>query len=274
MPFFPHDGLQFHYQRSGQGIPFIFQHGLGGDLSQPIGIFTPPQGIELLSFDFRAHGGTRPLGDAAKLSFASFADDLKTFMDQMQLERAVIGGISMGAGVSLNFGLRFPDRVLGLVLSRAAWLDGAMPQNVKIFSKVSQAIGQHGAQRGLELFKLSEAYREVLQESPDVAASLLKQFESPRAEETYLRLERMPKDAPNYDRREWKSIRVPTLVLANRQDPIHPYEYGDIIAQHIPEAEFREITSKSVSLAQHEADTQNFIQEFLQRHSLQSRGAS
>ena len=270
MSFFPHDALQFHYQRSGQGIPFIFQHGLGGDLSQPVGIFTPPQGIELLSFDFRAHGETRPLGNPDNLSFASFADDLKAFMDQMKLERAVVGGISMGAGVALNFGLRFPERVLGLVLSRAAWLDGAAPQNVKIFMNVSQAIGQHGAKRGLEPFKFSDAYREVLQESPDVAASLLKQFESPRAEETYLRLGRMPKDAPSYDRREWKSIQVPTLVLANRQDPIHPYEYGEVIAQHIPGAELREITSKSVSVARHEKETQTFVQDFLQRHFLQS----
>jgi pimeloyl-ACP methyl ester carboxylesterase len=258
MPFFPHDGLQFHYQRSGQGIPFIFQHGLGGDLSQPVGIFTPSPGIELLSFDFRAHGETRPLGNPAKLSFASFADDLKAFMDQM------------GAGVSLNFCLRFPERVLGLVLSRSAWLDGAMTQNARMFLNIAQAIEQHGAQKGLELFKLSDTYREILQESPDVVASLVKQFQSPRAEESYLRLERMPKDAPNYDRQEWKSIQVPTLVLANRQDPIHPFEYGEILAQHIPGAESREITSKSVSVRQHEENTQTFIQDFLQRYFLQS----
>ena len=33
----------------------------------------------------------------------------------------------MGAGIALNFTLRHPERVLGLVLSRPAWLDAPNP---------------------------------------------------------------------------------------------------------------------------------------------------
>src|SRR5262245_61288660 len=144
MPFFQHDGLEFHYQRRGKGIPFVFQHGLGSDLSQPFGLFTPPQGIALFSFDFRAHGDTRPLGRPDKISFASFADDLNFFLERMEIERAVIGGISMGAGVSLNFALRYPQRISGLVLSRPAWLDTPMTGFAAVFSKISQLIREYG----------------------------------------------------------------------------------------------------------------------------------
>lgn len=269
MPFFLHDRLRFHYYRSGQGIPFVFQHGLGGDLSQPVGIFTPPPGIELLSFDFRAHGQTYPVGSVGKISFSAFADDLNAFMDQMHLERAVIGGISMGAGVSLNFALRFPGRVLGLVLSRPAWLDGPMARNAEIFSEISCLIGQHGAQKGLELFTQTDTYHAVLRESPDVAVSLVKQFESSRAEDSFVRLALMPRDAPSYDRRKWNAVQVPTLVLANRQDPIHPFEYGETVAQCVRGAEFREITAKSISVERHSQETQAFIEDFLQRLFLQ-----
>ena len=59
---------------------------------------------------------------------------------------------------------------------------------------------------------------------------------------------------------------MPTLVLAYRQDPIHPFGYGQALAGIIPGAEFREITSKSISKERHGAEVQQFIGEFLQKH--------
>jgi hypothetical protein len=43
MPFFERDGLAFHYLDEGDpsGRPFVFQHSLGGDVSQPAGVFSP-----------------------------------------------------------------------------------------------------------------------------------------------------------------------------------------------------------------------------------------
>jgi pimeloyl-ACP methyl ester carboxylesterase len=266
-PFFTHDGLNFYYRDEGAGVPFFFQHGLGGDVSQPFGLFKPPPGFRLLAFDCRAHGRTHPSGDPARLHFSTFAEDLLALMDYLEIERAIVGGISMGAGLALNLTLRFPGRVRGLVLSRPAWLDAPHPWNVKMFTLISRLLREHGAKRGQELFQQTEEYKEALVKWPDVANSLALQFESPQAEETAFKFERIITDAPNGDRQAWKSIRVPTLVLANRQDPIHPYEFGEILAQAIPGAQLREITSKSVSLERHEADVQRHLEQFLAAHS-------
>src|SRR5207244_2936176 len=113
---FYRDGLNFHYREAGDGLPFVFQHGLGGDVSQPFGLFRPPPGFRLLAFDCRGHGETRPLGDPEKVGIAPIADDLLALLDHLRIGRAVIGGISMGAAVALNFTLRYPQRVAGLVL--------------------------------------------------------------------------------------------------------------------------------------------------------------
>ena len=266
MPIFLHDGLSFNYRETGAGTPFFFQHGLGGDVSQPFGLFQPPASFRLLAFDCRGHGATQPLGDPQRIALAAFADDLRALMDHLQIEGAVVGGISMGAAVALNFALRFPERVLGLVLSRAAWLDAPNPWNVERFHLVAQLVREHGARRGQELFKETEVYREALREWPDVAASLAAQFEHPRIEESGFKLECIINDRPNADRREWQAIRVPTLVLANRQDPIHPFEYGEGLAGMIPGAEFHEITSKSVSKERHGVEVQQFLGEFLQKN--------
>lgn len=37
MPSFQRDGITFQYRDTGQGVPFVFQHGLGGDANQTFG---------------------------------------------------------------------------------------------------------------------------------------------------------------------------------------------------------------------------------------------
>jgi pimeloyl-ACP methyl ester carboxylesterase len=102
-----------------------------------------------------------------------------------------------------------------------------------------------------------------MQESPDCANSLLLQFGSPRASERVVRLERLPQDAPNFDQADWRNMKCPTLILANRQDPVHPFEFGEILAGAIPGAEFRELTPKSVSVERYTKDVKRFIEGFL-----------
>jgi pimeloyl-ACP methyl ester carboxylesterase len=156
--------------------------------------------------------------------------------------------------------------VVGLVQSRPAWLDAPNPWNVKMFSLISQLVREHGRIRGKELFLESAEYKETLAKWQDVANSLAGQFDNPLVEETAFKFERIIRDAPCQDRRAWASIKVPTLVLGNRFDPIHPYEYAEEVARLIPGAEFREVTAKSVSLEQHNADVQRCLSDFLQRH--------
>ena len=269
MPVFVHDGIHFHYRDEGAGLPFVFQHGLGGDVNQPFGFFEdllkPAPPFRLIALDCRAHGETRPLGPESKICLASYADDVIALMDALGLEGAIVGGISMGAAVALNLVLRYPARVRGLVLSRPAWLDAPLPENLTILTRVAEYIRTYGAGEGRDRFIQSEDYTRAFAESPDVAKSLISQFEHPRAEETAVKLERIPRDAPGTDRGEWSHINVPALVLANRQDPIHPFAFGAILAAAIPGAEFQELTPKSVSISGHTRDVQRHILNFIRR---------
>src|SRR6266511_4006951 len=110
MPFFDYDGIHFHYREAGSGIPFVFQHGLGADVSQTFELFKPPAGLRLLTFDCRGHGETRPLGPEEKISIETFTEDLRAFLDHLKIDRAIIGGISMGAAIALRFALEHPRR--------------------------------------------------------------------------------------------------------------------------------------------------------------------
>ena len=264
MPNLTRDGIQFHYRDEGAGLPFIFQHGLGADVTQPFGLFQPPPGIRLIAFDVRGHGQTQPLGDAEKLCFQAFGEDLFALMNHLRIERAIMGGISMGAALALHFTLRWPERVAGLVLSRPAWLETPCAWNVEMFTLVSGLIRTHGAKQGLAEFHKAPQYHEAREKWPDVANSLSLQFQHPHAEESAVKLERIIKDLPHPDRAAWAQIRVPTLVLGNRLDPVHPFEYAEELARVIPGASLREIASKSISVERHEADARAAVEEFLQ----------
>ena len=266
MPFFSRDEIEFYFRQTGEGIPFFFQHGLGADVNQPFNLFKPPAEFQLIAFDCRAHGQTAPVGVPQKISLGSFADDLLALLDFLKVKKAIVGGISMGAAIALNFALRFPDRVLGLVLQRPAWLAEPNRRNADTFGLVAKLIREHGPTNGGEIFRRSDLYAQILGESPDCANSLISQFANPRANEMVINLERIPQDAPTFDRSDFAKIESPVLVLANRQDPLHPFEFGEILAREIPGAEFRELTPKSVSVEDYNRETQRFLSEFLDRH--------
>ncbi len=133
----------------------------------------------------------------------------------------------------------------------------------QIYATIAELIRRHGARAEREHFLHVAAYRQALREAPVVAASLLGQFERPQAEETVVILERLPCDAPIQDLRKGGTIVTPTLVLANRQDSVHPFAYGKRLAQAIDGALFEEITPKVVSRDRHAADVQGSASRFL-----------
>ena len=77
-------------------------------------------GIDLITPDQRGFGsasivdddGTEPAPDLARV-----ADDVRTLMDTRGIERAVVGGVSMGGYVALQFLARHPARLAGLLLA-------------------------------------------------------------------------------------------------------------------------------------------------------------
>jgi pimeloyl-ACP methyl ester carboxylesterase len=264
MPFFEANGITFHFADDNTDrIPFVFQHGLGADISQPMSFFGEDRPFRLISMDCRGHGKTAPLGNRHFLKFNSFSNDLVNLLDHLNLPKVVMGGISMGAGLALNFALRYPDRTRALILSRVSWLAEPLPPNLAIFPKIAGLIREHGTHRGKELFSSSAEYQTALHSSPANASSWMSQFLRERTDETFEILESIPNDVPAPDIASWKKIDLPALVLANRNDPQHPFEYGQVLAREIPGAKFAEITGKAISGQKHVEDVRREILRFI-----------
>ncbi len=192
MPFFDRDGLEFHFRDEGHGLPFVFQHGLGGDLNQPFGLYRPAAGRPA---DRIRHARPRRDPSAGRCRQAddrALADDLIALLDHLEIDRAIVGGISLGAAVAVNVALRFPDRVLGLVLSRPAWIDRPLPENVDLYATIARLIRELGPRRGSNDFRaIAGISRRWTASRRIVPGRSIGQFEQPRAEECVARLERL-----------------------------------------------------------------------------------
>lgn len=75
----------------------------------------PGADFDLLTPDLRGAGGV-PF-DGAAPSLDLLADDVAAFLDSRGVDRAVIGGLSMGGYVTMAFLRRHPDRAAGIVLA-------------------------------------------------------------------------------------------------------------------------------------------------------------
>jgi len=287
MPSFYSDGLQFNYAIRGEGAyTFFFQHGIGGAIAQPLRFLLSADGrdgdsqaqpFRLALFDFRAHGKT-PLGDPKKLRIDQFADDLIAFMDHLETDNAVLGGISMGAAVALNAAARYPQRCLGLVLSRPAWLNGSMSTAaVAAYTEAARLLEDNSsAESALQQLQTSGISRLITAISADAGNSLLGQVRcvvsDPSLREAAIaRLRSLPMGQSGLDLITASGINVPTLIMATPDDPIHPPGFAEAFAGAIPRASLAKLAPKEVNDAPHIAEVNSHIVRFLDSLSINDR---
>lgn len=263
MSYFRHGGIEFCFEEHGNGTPFIFSHGLGGNLSQVLDLIGDLPNTRLIVYDNRAHGRTRPLGDRAKLGFEVMANDMAALLDHLNLLRAFVGGVSMGAGISLAFSFRYPQRVKGLVLSRPAWLDVGNPPHLSVFSVIANLVERLGLEQARREFEQTTLYKDLQKDYPASAKSLADLFDNQSSEAMVASFQAIPASAPVDSLDQLHILDIPSLVLANRNDPIHPFELAEALANKLPGSRFREFPSKTESLTEHYRQFRQFVIEFL-----------
>ena len=107
--------MQLFYRKFGQGKPLIILHGLFGisDNWVSFGKKIADLGYEVFIPDQRNHGRS-PHSPA--FNYLALVDDLFEFIDEHELEDAVILGHSMGGKVAMRFVLENPEYVSKLIV--------------------------------------------------------------------------------------------------------------------------------------------------------------
>ena len=74
-----------------------------------------------------------------------------------------------------------------------------------------------------------------------------------------------PRDRPITHLDAVRSLRVPTPVLAQHRDVLHPFELANTLVRAIPGARLAQLTPKSIDPERHAADVQRALGDFLEQ---------
>jgi pimeloyl-ACP methyl ester carboxylesterase len=110
------NGRRQRYLEAGSGWPLILLHAfpLNADLWRPQ-LERVPRGWRFLAPDVRGFGPGVPASISATM--AEMAADVEAFLDAMEIDKAVIGGLSMGGYVTMALYAAAPSRFTGMVLA-------------------------------------------------------------------------------------------------------------------------------------------------------------
>lgn len=110
--------VPLHLDVEGEGPVVCLLHGFGGSARN-----WRPQvrllrdGFRIAACDVRGHARSAAPAEAAAYRPACFVADLGRVLDALGTQRAVVGGLSMGAGIAARFAAAHPERVRALVLA-------------------------------------------------------------------------------------------------------------------------------------------------------------
>jgi pimeloyl-ACP methyl ester carboxylesterase len=256
------DGTELNVDTTDNGPAVIFQHGLCGDAGQTREAFPSGSGFQRITIESRGHGSSQA-SDPGKLSIATFTDDISDFIEQELGGPVVVGGISMGAAISLRLAVKRPDLVKALVIARPAWVTARAPANMAPNAEVGRLLKSLDPEAAKAAFIAGETGQRLAGEAPDNLTSLMGFFARQPIEVTAALLTAISNDGPGVTEEEVRALQIPTLVIGHERDLIHPLSYARAIAELIPGAHFAEITPKAENRARYVSDFHEAMRNFL-----------
>lgn len=103
---------QLVYETWGDGErPFVLLHGMLMDarLNRGVARQLAARGHRVVLLDLLGHGESDKPRHAAEYRMDVYREEVVGLLDHLELERAVLGGVSLGANVSLQVAVHHPD---------------------------------------------------------------------------------------------------------------------------------------------------------------------
>lgn len=251
------DGVRIAHASVGSGPPFVkaanWLNHLELDWGSPIWGRTfsaAAKNHRFIRYDERGNGLSD--WDVDDISFEAFVRDLEAVVDALELERFPLLGISQGCAVSIEYAVRHPERVSGLVLISGyatGWRIGCSAEEQERREAVL-TLTRHGWGTS------NPAYRHIFSQTfmPDAAPHELEWFDE------FQRRTTSPENAVRFQeafgkidvRESLGKVRAPTIIFHSREDQRISMEQGRELAIGIPNARFVPLESRNHIILGHE----------------------
>ena len=223
MPVVELNGIHINYEEHGShyGTPILLTHAFAATLQMWTPQFEGLRDYRIIAWDMRGHGGTDspPLQDG--YSEKHTVADMAALLAHLGIRQAVVGGLSLGGYMTLEFQLAHPEMVKALILcntgpgyrkddARAGWNDFSIN-----YAKRFEERGLDGLGRGIEI-DATRQYQRSAQGLAFAARGILTQ-----------------RDAKVMEHLE--QIDVPTLIVLGADDERYKAG-GEYMASKIPGA--------------------------------------
>ena len=228
------DGQRLAYTVYGEGprttvlLPGLL---LSQTMQAPLARRLAARGNRVVTLDPLGHGlSSRPL-EQWRYSMSAFAQQTMALLDHLEVERAVVGGTSLGANISLEVALQAPARLAGMVIEMPV-LDNAIAACAAAFTPLLLALkfgepGMRALARGARavprrsLPLLAQVGLDWVSQEPGPSAAVLSGILYGRA-------------APGHHER--CRFETPALIIGHPRDPVHPFSDAGMLASELPNA--------------------------------------
>ena len=235
------DGLQLYYEIHGHGPRvMVFMHGIlmDSNMNRRLATDLAAQGFKVILLDLPGHGLSDKPKRASYHRMDTYAHHVVVLLDHLGIDKAVIGGVSLGGNVSLLVAAQAPDRVQGLVIEMPV-LEWAVPAAAITFIPMLLAV--HFARPVVR--KTASLFRRLPRTGIGALDSGMNTLSSDPVETAAVLHGILAGPiAPTVDQRA--AVRVPALVIGHQVDRIHPFHDAEQLAKRLPKG--RLVQAKSM----------------------------
>jgi pimeloyl-ACP methyl ester carboxylesterase len=246
MPTVSVDGGSLCYDRRGSGPPVVLIHGGWQDSTawrEQVEYFA--EQYDVITYDIRGHGQSGPT-ETEQYSVGLFVNDLETLLVNLDIERPILAGLSVGGLIVRGFLARHPDWVRGAVVGGPFQSMTALtpPTDLNPFlspvSGVSQMVSTIGSAATFRsLVTTMEAANGGTWLSVD--ADVREQAISSAGDVSTAEYTKLFRVIYEHDPADISHVETPLLVLAGERETGEIKRQGKNLAESAPKGEYREL---------------------------------
>ena len=220
MPKAPVNGIELYYESTGEGFPLVLAHEFAGDFRSwepQVRYFS--RNYRVITYNARGYPPSDVPADEDAYSQEMAVEDLRGLLEHLGIDKAHIGGLSMGGSLALNFGLTHPQMAKSLIIAAAgsgstnvdAWRDNVFES--------SRAMEEHGM-AAMTDYSRGEARVQLRRKDPRGYEEFSTQFHSHSGLGSALTFRGVQgKRPPVFALEEqMRALTIPTLIMLGDED--------------------------------------------------------